>query len=328
MANLSYDIPFTLETPTNIGSVSKQFTAMAILLLEQEGKLSLDDDVREHIPELPDFGHLITVKNLLNHTNGFREVFNLLPLTGWKGEDDLRREEVIEIIKRQEELQNLPGEKWTYNNSAYIMAAEIVERVSEKDFPEWMEENIFRPLEMTSTVVRKDPNTIIPGASQGYSVDESGLEETGDLDGSYGAGGIYTTVDDLARWMKNFHDPVLGNEEVIQKLITLDTLLNGDTMSYALGIFVGEYQGATRYEHGGSDLAHQALLTYFPGLDIGVATMSNHANFNTGQISYAAIDGFFGDLFESDEEDPVEGETAEEKAPKLAKLLREEAKVI
>jgi CubicO group peptidase (beta-lactamase class C family) len=190
MANLTYGIPYEVETPSNIGSVSKQFTAMAILLLEKEGKLSLDDDVRKHIPELPDLGEVVTIKNMLNHTNGFREVFNLMPMTGWKGEDILRRLEVIEILKRQEELQNAPGEEHNYNNSAFILLAEIVERISGEKFPDWMEENVFAPLEMTSTVVRADPATIVPGASLGYTLDSTGYKETGDLYSAYGAGGI------------------------------------------------------------------------------------------------------------------------------------------
>ncbi len=240
MANLTYGIPFTTSTLSNIGSVSKQFTAFAILLLEQQGELSLDDDVRIHIPELPKFDEVITIRNLLSHTNGLREVYNLMPMTGWKGEDGLRREEVIEILKRQKELQASPGEEYNYNNSAFIMLAEIVERKSDQKFPEWMAENVFGPLGMESTVVRADPSTIVPNSSQGYVIEASGFKEAGDLAGSYGAGGIYTTAEDFNKWFNNFHDPILGGEELITRLITPDTLNNGDTMTYALGIGVGE----------------------------------------------------------------------------------------
>ena len=210
MAHLSYGIPYAVGTPSNIASVSKQFTAMAILLLEQQGKLSLDDDVRKHIPRLPDLGQVATIKNMLNHTNGFREVLNLMPMTGWKFEDVLLRQEVIEMLKRQEELQAAPGEEFNYNNSAFIMLAEIVERISGQTFPEFMEENVFGPLGMTSTVVRADPATIIPGASQGYMLDSKEYKEAGEFYAIYGAGGIYTTPADFARWMDNFNDPVVG----------------------------------------------------------------------------------------------------------------------
>ncbi len=261
MANLSHDIPYQANTPTNIGSVSKQFTAFAILLLEQQGMLSLDDDVRKHIPELPDLGQVVTLHNMLNHTNGFREVYNLMPMTGWKGEDMLRREEIIELLKRQEELQNAPGEEYNYNNSAFILLAEIVERISGQNFPEFMEANVFAPMGMNSSLVRANPSVIIPGASQGYVADSTGYHEAGDLYAAYGAGGIYTTVDDFSKWMSNFSKPLVGGIELVTRLVTVDTLNNGDTMSYALGIGVDEFRGLKYYSHGGADIAHRGGAT-------------------------------------------------------------------
>ncbi|MCD4709860.1 MAG: serine hydrolase [Bacteroidales bacterium] len=307
MANLTHDVPYQVNTPSNIGSVSKQFTAFAILLLEQQGKLSLEDDVRKHIPELPDLGKVVTLKNMLNHTNGFREVFNLMPMTGWKGEDVLLRQEVIEILKRQEELQAAPGEVYNYNNSAFILLAEIVERISGEKFPDWMEENLFGPLGMTSSVVRANPSVIIPGASQGYSPDSTGYKESGDLYSAYGAGGIYTTVEDFSKWMGNFSNPVLGGEELVARLVTVDTLNSGDTMKYALGIGVNEFRGLTFYSHGGADLAHRAFASYFPGINAGVVAMSNNASFDAGRIAIEMAELYFGDEME-----PEEGEKAEE----------------
>ncbi len=311
LANLSHSIPYEVNTPTNIGSVSKQFTAMAILLLEQQGKLSLDDDVRKHIPELPDLGQVVTIHNMLNHTNGFREVYNLMPMTGWKGEDMLRREEIIEMLKRQEELQNAPGEEYNYNNSAFILLAEIVERISGQTFPEYMEANVFAPLGMTSSLVRPNPAVIIPGASQGYVRDSLGYHEAGDLYAAYGAGGIYTTVEDFSKWMGNFSKPLLGGIELVNRLVTVDTLNNGDTMSYALGIGVDEFRGLTSYSHGGADIAHRAFLVYFPEIDAGVVAMSNNANFNSGGIANEMAELYFGDSMDP-EEDEVGEETGEE----------------
>ena len=314
MSNLTYGIPYEVNTPSNIGSVSKQFTAMAILLLEKQGKLSLDDDVRLHIPELPDLGHVVTIKNILTHTNGYREVFNLMPMTGWKGEDVLLRQEVIEILKRQEELQNLPGEEYNYNNSAFILAAEIVERISGMSFPEFMNENVFIPLGMNSTVVRTDPTTIVPGASQGYTLDSTGYKETGDLYSAYGAGGIYTTPADFARWMDNFNDPVVGDRALIERMVRVDTLNNGDTMTYALGIGVDEYRGLLSYSHGGADLAHRAFAIYFPGINSGVVAMSNNAAFPSYRIATQLAEVYFKDNFEPEKEDDgeKEGEESEE----------------
>lgn len=310
LANLSHGIPYEVNTPTNIGSVSKQFTAMAILLLEQQGKLSLDDDVRKHIPELPDLGQLVTIKNMLNHTNGFREVYNLIPMTGWKGEDMLRRQEIIELLKRQEELQAAPGEEYNYNNSAFILCAEIVERISGQSFPEFMEENVFAPLGMNSSVVRANPSVIIPGASQGYVSDSTGYHEAGDLYAAYGAGGIYTTVEDFSKWMGNFNRPVIGGEEVVSRLVTVDTLNNGDTMTYALGIGVSEFRGLEYYSHGGADIAHRAYLIYFPEIDAGVVAMSNNASFNSTGIAFEMAELYFSEMLDPEEEE--EEETGEE----------------
>jgi CubicO group peptidase (beta-lactamase class C family) len=310
MADLTYGIPFKLSTPSNIGSVSKQFTAFGILLLQKRGKLSLDDDVREYIPELPDFGQVIRIENLLNHTSGLREVYNLMPLTGWKGEDVLRREEVIEMLERQEKLQASPGEEFNYNNSGFILLADIVERITKEDFPGWMAENVFGPLGMASTTVRADPATIIPGASMGYVMASGGYKEGGDLYASYGAGGIYTTVHDLARWLGNFSDPKVGGAEVMQRLVTPDTLNNGDTMTYALGIGVGEYRGLKLYSHGGADNAHRAMLYYFPEIKSGVAVLSNNSLFASGYMANSIADVFFRDKLAPEEKKEAKSDSA------------------
>lgn len=328
MANLTHNVPFTVSTPCNIGSVTKQFTAFGILLLEQQGKLSLDDDVRKHIPELPDFGEVITVRNLMNHTNGLREVYNLMPMTGWKMEDELRREEVIEMLKRQEELQASPGEEYNYNNSAFILLAEIVKRITEKEFPEWMEENVFGPLGMDSTRVRADPATIIPDAARGYITASEGYKEGGDLYASYGAGGIYTTVEDFAQWLGNFSDLEVGGEEVINRLVTPDTLNNGDTLEYGLGIDVGEYRGLKMYSHGGADIAHRAMLYYFPEIDAGVAALSNNGSFPSGHVASSLADVFFRDELGPEEEEETKADSAGVEVPeRLLKAYEGEYKI-
>ena len=290
-ANITHNIDFKLNTPTNIGSVSKQFTAFAILLLEKQGLLKLDDDVRIHIPEFPDFGKVITIKNLLTHTNGLREVYNLLPIAGWYGEDKLLRSEILNTLTRQKELQASPGEEYNYNNSAFILLADIVERKTDSKFPDWMKKNVFEPLEMRDSYVRSDPSQIIPNASQGYSQGENGLVESGDLYAAYGAGGIYTTPLDLSKWLNNFNDPKVGDKEIIEKLVTRNILKNGDTLPYALGIGVSERKGLKMYAHGGADIAHRAYLYYYPEINSGVIALSNNASFST------SIGNEIGDLF-------------------------------
>jgi CubicO group peptidase (beta-lactamase class C family) len=308
MANLTYDVKFDINTPTNIGSVTKQFTATAILLLEQQGRLSLDDDIRKHLPEIPDFGKVIKIKNLLNHTNGLWEIYNLMPLTGWKGEDMLLRSSIIDIIQKQKELQASPGEEFNYNNTAFILLAEIVKRKTDIEFPQWVKENIFVPLEMNHSFVRDNPKAIIKHASQGYSVSKSGFKEAGDLDASYGAGGIYTTIGDLAKWINNFDKATLGGEELINKLVTQDTLNNGDTLSYGLGIGVNKYKGFKRYSHSGADIAHRAFISYFPEIKSGTIVLSNFSNFPIGNISEELNKIFLSEYFNNYEKEESNSE--------------------
>lgn len=304
-ANLTHDLDFKLNTPTNIGSVSKQFTSYAILLLEDRGLLSTEDDIHEHFPELPDFGETITVANLMNHTNGFREVYNLMPLRGWYGEDNLLRSEVINLIVNQKELQDVPNTAFNYNNSAYIMLAEIVERKTDTLFPEWMKHNVFDPLGMTNSYVRSDPSQIIPNASQGYSTGESGFVENGDLAAAYGAGGIYTTPEDLSKWLANFNSPKVGTAATIKKLVTPRVLVNGDTLDYAFGVGVSDYRGQLRYAHTGADIAHRASMYYFPDINSGVIALSNNASWDWN-IPNELVDLFFEDKLEKDEEEDDE----------------------
>ena len=291
-ANITHNLDFKLNTPTNIGSVSKQFTAFAIFLLEEQGILSIDDDVRIHIPEFPDFGELITIKHLLNHTNGLREIYNLLPITGWSGDNKLLRSEILNSLKRQKKLQVSPGEEFNYNNSAFILLADIVERKTDSKFPDWMKKNVFEPLGMKDSYVRSDPSQIIPNASQGYSQGENGYIEAGDLYAAYGAGGIYTTPLDLSKWLQNFKEPKVGGDEVIAKLVTPGILKKGDTLPYALGIGVRERKGLKMYSHSGADIAHRANLIYYPEINSGIITMSNNASFSTS-IGNEISDLFF-----------------------------------
>jgi CubicO group peptidase (beta-lactamase class C family) len=296
MADLTHDVPFTVQTVTNIGSTSKQFTGFALALLASRGVLSLDDDVRKYIPELPDFGETITLRNLLTHTTGFREYVNTLALGGRQvlAGDYVAREEVIDVVQRQPRLQNAPGTEFNYNNTAYGLATVVVERATGQPFPEWMAAEVFRPLGMNSTTVRAHPGEIIPNRSVGYSVAEGGFREVRDLGGSMGAGGIYTTVGDLARWMRNLRTAELGGPEVMRQMTTRTVLATGDTTSYGLGLFIDTNRGLRRVQHGGSDVAHRSTFVYYPDLRAGYVVLSNHGAI-PGSIAQQVAEAFFGE---------------------------------
>ncbi len=306
MASLTYEVPFEVDTRTNIGSTSKQFTAFAAALLAERGELSLDDDVRKYIPELPEFEYPVSLRNLLTHTSGYREYLNTLAMRGHDLSSPLDREKIIEVVQRQPELQNKPGAEWNYNNTGFALMVEVIERVTEMPFPQWMQENVFEPLQMNRTMVRRNQNQVVPGRSQGYAIGEGGnYVEMTDLGGAMGAGGIYTTLEDLAKWIRNFEDPKVGNEDIIKEMTTPFVLTDGDTTSYGLGLFIQKYKGLTYIHHGGADVAHRSMLMYFPEIDAAVVTQSNNANFR-GDIPQKIADVFFKEYMNA--EKPVTDE--------------------
>ena len=297
MANLSYDIPFQVDTVTNIGSTSKQFTAFAIMLLQEQGLLSLDDDIREHVPELPQFDEIVTVRHIITHTSGLREFLNLLSMSGRRLDhgDYIARDEIIGIIQRQPALQNSPGSEWNYNNTAYALAALIVERISGQTFTEFMNDNVFGPIGMQDSLVRSSPEHIVKNNSAGYiSNPDGGYLEARDLGGAVGAGSIYTTVGDLQRWVENFRETRLGNSAIFEEMMTSYVLTDGEPTDYGYGLTIAEQGGLKRVQHGGADVAHRSMLAYFPEINAGITTQSNNAGFD-GSIAFQLAEAFFGD---------------------------------
>ena len=310
MANLAYGIPFEPETRTNIGSTSKQFTAFAIMLQAERGLLSLDDDIRTHIPELPEFDETIQVRHLITHTSGLREFLNLLSMTGRRLDrgDWIDRSEIIEIVQRQPALQNVPGAEWNYNNTAYGLAAVIVERTSGQDYHVFIQENVFGPLGMTGTMVRPSIRHIVPNLSEGYTPGPDGYRQIGDLGGAVGAGGMYSTIGDLQTWVENYANPRIGTRESIDEMMTSFVLNDGVETGYGYGLFMDEQGGLKRVQHGGADVAHRSMLAYYPEINAGITTQSNHAQFNSN-VAFELAEAFFKDAMELDEEG--EGAVAE-----------------
>jgi CubicO group peptidase (beta-lactamase class C family) len=307
MANLAYGIPFRPDTRTNIGSTSKQFTAFAVMLQHERGLLSLDDDIRKHIPELPGFGEdTIRVRHLITHTSGLREFINLVMMTGRRIDhgDWIDRSELIDIVKHQPALQNTPGAEWNYNNTAFGLAALIVERTSGKPFHVFMQENVFGPLGMTRTMVRPSPHDIVPDQSEGYTPGDRGYIQIGDLGGAVGAGGIYSSVVDLETWVQNYAIPRVGSREIFDEMMTKFILTDGDTADYGYGLSVGEQRGLKRINHGGADIAHRSMLVYYPEINAGITAQSNNAEFGSG-VAFQLAEAFFGDAMEPEEDEEM-----------------------
>jgi hypothetical protein len=215
--------------------------------------------------------------------------------------DFIDREELISIVQRQPALQNAPGAEWNYNSTAFGLAAVIVERISDMSFPEFMAENVFGPIGMTRTMVTPSPEYIVEGRAEGYSPGGNGTYlEIGDLSGAVGAGGIYTTVGDLQKWIENFSSAEVGSKEIFDEMMTSYVLTNGDSTGYGLGLFIDEQRGLTRVRHGGADVAHRSQLVYYPEIGAGLTTQSNDASFD-GSIAFRLGEAFFEDHMEPEE---------------------------
>ena len=300
LADLTFDIPFEAETPTNIGSTSKQFTAFAVLLEEERGNLSLDDDLREYFPEFPPFAETVTIRHLLTHTSGLREFLNLYALSG-ADTRSLDRDDVLRAVERQPGLQNVPGAEFNYNNTAFSLAAQIVEKTSGRDFDDYLRENVFGPLGMEDTYVRMTPSTVIPGRSEGYTAGGDGWVSPGDLGGAVGAGGIYASVEDLERWGENLLDPRVGTPEMVEAMMTEFVLNDGEGAGYGYGLFIDEQRGLKRVHHGGADVSHRSMIVLYPEIDAGLTVQSNASTFNSGGTAFELAGAFFGDAMEPEE---------------------------
>src|SRR6266581_8624989 len=228
MADVAHGIPLTPGTPVNVASTSKPFTALAVLLLESDGKLRLDDDVRRYVPEVPDFGHLITIRMLLNHTSGLRELANLFYFSGWRSSDEEYKSDVLAMISRQRALNHVPGAEFAYNSTGYTLLGLVVERVSGVSFRRFVIDRIFTPLGMTHSDVQEDVDQVVAHRATGYwGHDPANLRTARPSNSFAGPNGVVTSVEDLARWDANFYEHRVGTEELLNQMSTPGRLADG-----------------------------------------------------------------------------------------------------
>ena len=303
MANLELNVALTPQSVLDIGSTSKQFTATSVVLLAQQGKLSLDDDIRKYIPELPNYGTTITIRHILTHTSGIRDYLTLWGLAEVDDADLTTDDDALQLIVRQRELNFMPGEQWLYSNSGFFLASVIVKRVSGKSLAQFAEEQIFRPLGMTHTRYNDDHMAVIPNRATGYTsrpgwrpnsavggfaTAMSNFEQTGD-------GAVQTSIEDLIKWDENFYHPKVGGDALLKALQTVAVLNDGKKQTYALGLTVDGYRGLRTVSHGGSWAGYRAELMRFPDQHFSVATLCNLANTNPTLLSRRVAEVFLGD---------------------------------
>jgi len=296
MADLEHDVPNKADTVFEAGSVSKQFTAAAILLLAAEGKLSIDDPVRKYIPELPDYGTPLTIRHMLNHTSGLRDWGSLAGIAGWpRGTRVHTHAHVIEILSRQRALNFTPGTRYSYSNSGYNLNAVIAARVSGMPFAEFSQKRIFQPLGMTRTSWRDDYARIVKDRAIAYSGGGTLLRQDMPFENVHGNGGLLTTVGDLLKWNENFVTPKVGNTALVAEQQFLSKFPSGTEMTYAAGLTLGGYKGLPEVSHSGSTAGYRAFLTRFPQQQVSVAVLCNAGSADATAAAHAVSDLYLGD---------------------------------
>ncbi len=297
MANLEYDIPIVPSSVFHVASVSKQFTAMAVALLASDGRLSWNDDIRMYVPEVPDFGTRITLRHLVHHTSGLRDQWSLLHMAGWRFEADVvRQEDVLDLVSRQTALNFEPGAQYLYSNTGFTLLALVVERVAGKTLREFAEERIFEPLGMMNTHFHDDHQMIVENRAYAYAPDRDGTLRLSipDFD-VVGATNLFTTVEDMARWDRNFYTVRVGGREVLEQLLTRGVLNGGETISYASGLAHGTHRGFESVGHGGADAGYRSHFVRFPRQRLSVVALCNAPSSNPRDLSLRVADIYLAD---------------------------------
>ncbi len=279
MADLEHDVPNRPDTIFEAGSVSKQFTAAAVLLLARDGKLSLDDPIRKYVPEVPDYGTPITIRQMLQHTSGLRDWGSVEDIAGWpRGTRVYTHAHVLDIVSHQSRLNFTPGTNWSYSNTGYNLAAILVSRVSGEAFAAFTRKRIFEPLGMTRTSWRDDFTRIVKGRAIAYAESDGSYHMDMPFENIHGNGGLLTTVGDLLRWNENFTTPKVGDAAFIALQTTPGRFTNGVQHDYAFGLSVGDYKGVREIRHSGTTGSYRAYLSQFPDQHVSVAVLCNAGN--------------------------------------------------
>jgi CubicO group peptidase (beta-lactamase class C family) len=296
-ASLEFGVPLTPESVFYVGSVSKQFTAASVLLAAERGYLSLDDNVRKYLPELPDYGHRVTLRQMLHQTSGFRDFFDLFALAGGNPSEIASTTEILKLIVRQKGLNGIPGAEWNYSNSNYFLLAEVVQRATRKTLAQFAAENIFEPLGMKHTLFFDDNTLVVPNRVAAYDPGKGGNFLV-DWSASYnliGGGGLMTTVDDLLNWDRNFYGNKLGKGTLVHQLESHGVLDNGNQINYALGLILGEYRGLPTVEHNGANFGYRSEYLRFPQQEFSAIVLCNVSSAGVVGLAHKIADFYIED---------------------------------
>ncbi len=303
ISNLEYDIPINPSSIFHVASLSKQFTAAAIIRLSLEGKLTLNDDIRKYIPEVPDFGHTITFNHLLHHTSGLRDQWELQGFAGWRNDDLITEKDILEMLARQKSLNFLPGDEENYCNTGYTLLGIAVKRISGVSLREYADSVFFKPLGMANTHFHSDHTEITPNRTSAYKKDQNQKWKISiPVFDTYGATSLFTTVEDLAKWDENFNTKKLGGNNFINAMLATGVLNSNTPQTYASGLYTESYKGYKTVLHSGSDAGYRSIFIRFPDEHFSVILLANLANIRVKSLSLKVADVFLIDKSLEDEE--------------------------
>jgi CubicO group peptidase (beta-lactamase class C family) len=319
MADLDYNVPITANTVFPVASMSKQFTAAAIVMLAQERKLSLDDEVRKYVPELPDFGAPVTLRQLVHHTSGLRDQWELLGLAGWRYSPDLiTDDDVLSIMSRQKNLNFPPGSKHMYSNTNYTLLAQVVKRVSGQSFREFTTSRILQPLGMRNTHFRDDHAEVVKNMAYGYVPANDTFRISITNFDTVGATSLLTTVEDLALWDENFYNPRVGGPEMIRQMLERGKLNDGEQLDYAFGLVIGKYRGLATVDHAGGDAGYRSDMIRFPDQHFTAVCLCNRADSNPSELTLQVAEIYLAKEMTADKVGAGPGKTVQLVPEKLA----------
>jgi CubicO group peptidase (beta-lactamase class C family) len=291
LASIENQIPISSSTVFDVASVAKQFTGLAVAMLVQQGSISLGDDIRKYIPELHDMGSTITIGHLLHHTSGLRDWPATLHVAGWQFDDVISFDQILWMAYNQTTLNFTPGAEYTYSNTEYNLLAEMVARVTGTSFRAWTDEHIFGPLGMTHTHFREDRTEVIPNRAFGYAQAPDGAYHiTTDNLVASGSSSLFTTADDLTKWLINFDNAAVGGRSAIALMLTRGVLNDGSSIPYAFGVIRGDYRGLPTVEHDGGWASFSTFAGRFPEQRFGVIVLANSGSIDATRLAREVAD--------------------------------------
>ena len=298
LANLEHSIPISDSTVFDIASLSKQFTGFGIALLIERGIISLDDNIRDYIPELHQFDKIIKISHLLYHTSGFRDMPYLMALAGWKLDDVRTFDQMLNLIYRQKTLNYNPGDEFCYSNTNYIILAELIQRVTNMSFRDWMSKEVFKPLGMVHTFFHDNYKEMVANKAYPYSKNQDNSFNSETVNRIVlGASCLYTTIEDLSKWLNNLSNPKPEFESTVKLILQKGSLNNGSELSYASGIIIGNYRNEKVIFHEGSVTGYTSFMGYYPKHKLSMAILMNFSPANPNALFNSISDIYLANEF-------------------------------